>query len=204
MVKFGSVLLLAGITALGGYAFYLILRALFRTWTNVPIILQIGVPVVLAGLGLLMAAVVRDRLQDSSKLVMDRRTNRAPSRMVNRNSVASTPRRVRKVLSALPNRAAPPPRTCISTTVMSTMAVMIVAIFRDVSMIVVPSNYFSSGCGGVKIGACGPLVLNASDSQLLLIRPILFVSLLGFYFEISPSEQVTSIPISLSWRPASL
>ena len=78
------------------------------------------------------------QLQDSSRLIMDRRTNRPPSRMVNRNRMASTPRRVRKVLSALPNRAAPAPRTCMSITVISTMPVMIVARFKGVSMIAVP------------------------------------------------------------------
>ena len=64
MVKFGSALLLVGIAVLGGYAFFLILRALFSAWASVPIILQVGVPAVLAGLGLLMAVVVRDRLRE--------------------------------------------------------------------------------------------------------------------------------------------
>ncbi len=67
MVKVGTALLLVGITVLAGYAFFLILRALFSAWASVPIILQIGVPAVLAGLGLLMAAVVRDRLRERSR-----------------------------------------------------------------------------------------------------------------------------------------
>jgi len=67
MVKFGAVLLLAGITVLGGYAFFLMLRAVFSAWSGVPVILQIGVPSIFAGLGLLMAAVVRDRLQEHGR-----------------------------------------------------------------------------------------------------------------------------------------
>ncbi len=64
MTRVGAALLLVGIAVLGGYAFFLILRALFSAWASVPIILQIGVPTVLAGFGLLMAAVVRDRLRE--------------------------------------------------------------------------------------------------------------------------------------------
>ena len=65
MVTLGSALLLIGIAILGGYALYLILRALFSAWASVPIVLQIGVPAVLAGFGLLMAVVVRDRLREN-------------------------------------------------------------------------------------------------------------------------------------------
>lgn len=64
MIRVGAALLLVGIAVLGGYAFFLILRALLSAWASVPIILQIGVPAVLVGLGLLMAAVVRDRLRE--------------------------------------------------------------------------------------------------------------------------------------------
>ena len=67
MVKFGAVLLLAGITVLGGYAFFLMLRAVFSAWSGVPVILQIGVPAIFAGFGLLIAAVVRDRLQERGR-----------------------------------------------------------------------------------------------------------------------------------------
>jgi len=43
------------------------LRAVFSAWSGVPVILQIGVPSIFAGLGLLMAAVVRDRLQERGR-----------------------------------------------------------------------------------------------------------------------------------------
>lgn len=67
MVRSGAILLLAGITVLGGYAFFLMLRAVFSAWSGVPVILQIGVPAIFAGLGLLIAAVVRDRLQERGR-----------------------------------------------------------------------------------------------------------------------------------------
>lgn len=62
MAKAGAVLLVTGGGAIAGYVLYLLFRLLY-TARDVPLVIQVAVPVALVGFVLLVVAVARDRMR---------------------------------------------------------------------------------------------------------------------------------------------
>lgn len=66
LVRIGAVLVVGGLAVAGVYWLWLVARAFFRSH-EVPLVLKVALPAIGAGLLLLLAAVVRERVRAARK-----------------------------------------------------------------------------------------------------------------------------------------